>query len=153
VVGALLSDIRPDDVAVIAARMTPPRERLTGTWPADRRVLAGIRQLLRRWLRFQGANPDEVYDLTVAVQEACANAIEHAYRPGAQSFALDASANSGHVRIVVRDHGRWREPRGGRGRGRGLVLMRALTDVTEVLDGEEGTEVVLERSLGSRVAA
>jgi anti-sigma regulatory factor (Ser/Thr protein kinase) len=51
------------------------------------------------------------------------------------------------VRIVVRDAGRWRAPRGSN-RGRGLAIMRQLMDVADVRQTEAGTEVVLERALG-----
>ena len=73
---------RHDDVALLAARIEPVPEQLNGRWPAERSVLAGVRQLLRRWLESRGATADEVYDIVVACQEACANAVEHAYRPG-----------------------------------------------------------------------
>ena len=111
--------------------------------------LAGVRGLLRRWLRDRGANRDEVYDITVACQEACANAVEHAYRPGRASFALEAELDAGLVRLTVSDSGRWRPPRG-TNRGRGLLLMEALMDAVDVRHGESGTVVVLERRLGAR---
>ncbi len=41
-----------------------------------------MRPLLRRWLARWGAAEDEIYDIIVAVQEASANAVEHAYAPG-----------------------------------------------------------------------
>ena len=37
-----------------------------------------------------GAADDEIYDITVAVQEASANAVEHAYAPGAATFDVEA---------------------------------------------------------------
>ena len=51
-----------------------------------RTSLAGVRYLLGRWLRGRGATRDEIYDITVAAQEACTNAIEHAYSPGPAGF-------------------------------------------------------------------
>jgi len=149
VTGRLVPDRRPDDVAIIAVRVPRAPERLRASWPADKQVLAGVRGLLRRWLRDRGANRDEVYDITVACQEACANAVEHAYRPGRASFALEAEHDAGLVRLTVSDSGRWRPPRG-TNRGRGLVLMEALMDAVDVRQGESGTVVVLERRLGAR---
>jgi anti-sigma regulatory factor (Ser/Thr protein kinase) len=111
-----------------------------------------VRRLLRRWLRAHGATEDEVHDLTVACQEACANAIEHAYRPGEQHFELEAREDDGRIRLSVRDHGRWREPRGAN-RGRGIVLMRALTESVAIEHTDEGTVVVLERTLLRGAAA
>jgi anti-sigma regulatory factor (Ser/Thr protein kinase) len=87
----------------------------------------------------------------VAAQEACANAIEHAYRPGAQAFELDAVCEHRHVRVVGRDRGRWRPPRGTH-RGRGVLLMREPMESVDIRHRERGTEVVLERTLGRAVA-
>jgi len=146
VVAALVPDQRGDDVAMIAARVPAPPAQISGRWPADRVVLAEIRQLMRRWLRRCGASEDEAYDIVVAAQEACANAVEHAYGLGPQSFELEGSYERGRVRLAVRDEGSWRPPRGLH-RGRGLVLMRRLMDEVTVERGEMGTLVVMERML------
>ncbi len=116
-----------DDVAVIAARLEPLPEALRTRWPADSDALARMRPLLRRWLGRLGAGPDEIYDIVVAVQEASANAIEHAYAPGGAEFEVDADHAGGVVTVVIRDRGRWRAPRGTH-RGRGLSMMRALME-------------------------
>ena len=71
-----------DDVAVLAAAWSRWRTELRTRWPATAETLAAMRPLLRRWLARWGAEPDEIYDITVAVQEASANAVEHAYAPG-----------------------------------------------------------------------
>lgn len=145
-VAALVPGVRADDVAMIAVRVPAPPETISGRWPADRAVLVEIRQLMRRWLRRCGAGEEETYDVVVAAQEACANAVEHAYGPGPQSFALACSCVGGRVRVEVRDDGSWRPPRG-RHRGRGLVLMRRLMDEVTVERSDAGTLVVLERTL------
>jgi anti-sigma regulatory factor (Ser/Thr protein kinase) len=106
-----------------------------------------VRQVLRRWLRAHGATDDETHDVLVACQEACTNAVEHAYGPGSRSFALEATCEAGRARITVRDGGRWRPPRGA-SRGRGLPMMRELMDAVDVRHTDEGTVVVLERTLG-----
>ncbi|HEX5145540.1 MAG TPA: SpoIIE family protein phosphatase [Conexibacter sp.] len=142
----LVPDEPHDDVALIAARIPPPSERLHEHLPADRAVLASVRRTLRRWLRARGANEAEAYDIVVACQEACANAVEHAYRPGRHAFELEAECEAGVVRLTVRDHGRWRPPRGTH-RGRGMLMMEGLMDVVDVVRGDEGTVVVLERAL------
>jgi GAF domain-containing protein/anti-sigma regulatory factor (Ser/Thr protein kinase) len=141
-----------DDVAVLAARVAPLPERLRTTWPARAETLAGMRPLLRRWLSRWGAEPEEIYDITVAVQEASANAIEHAYGPVRATFEVEAVHEHGVITISVRDRGRWRAPRGTH-RGRGLGMMRSLMDSVEVEPGDQGTTVVLQRSLGRRAVA
>lgn len=147
----LVNGERADDVAILAARLEPVPERLSGRWPADRGVLAGIRQQLRRWLEARGASADEIFDIVVACQEACANAVEHAYRPGEHSFELDATYDRGRVRVTVRDDGRWRPPRG-TNRGRGVTMMRGLMDSVDIAHTDGGTTVVLERTLKAAVA-
>jgi anti-sigma regulatory factor (Ser/Thr protein kinase) len=152
VVDRLLSDEPEDDVAVIAARLPPLTEGLHSRWPAQPEALVAVRHLLRRWLRVHGASEDEAYDILVACQEACANAIEHAYGPGRAHFEVHAEHREARIRVTIRDEGRWREPRGVH-RGRGLVLMRSLMETVEVEHGTEGTVVVLERTLTAANAA
>jgi len=147
VVSRLVPDDPSDDVACIAVRVPPLTDDLRTTWKAAPESLAGVRYLLGRWLRGRGATRDEIYDITVAAQEACTNAIEHAYSPGPAGFEVTGDFAAGRVRIAVRDHGHWRAPRGSN-RGRGLPMMRALMDTVDVRSTGEGTEVVLERMLG-----
>jgi GAF domain-containing protein/anti-sigma regulatory factor (Ser/Thr protein kinase) len=147
----MLSEVQPDDVAIAAARIPPVPEALRERWPAEKTALAGVRQVLRRWLHARGATEDETFDITVACQEACANAVEHAYGPGSRWFEVEATYAEGTVRVVVRDEGHWRPPRG-TDRGRGLPLMRVLMQHVDVQHTDRGTEVVLERSLGREAA-
>jgi serine phosphatase RsbU (regulator of sigma subunit)/anti-sigma regulatory factor (Ser/Thr protein kinase) len=142
----------PDDVALLAARVTPLEDRLLTRWPARSESLAQVRHLLRRWLRHEGATDDEIYDVTVACQEACANAVEHAYAPGEEAFEVEAVRLGDDVEISVRDHGQWRRARGTH-RGRGMPMMEALMDSVHVQHTAEGTVVVLRRSLGRERAA
>ena len=135
-----------DDVVIVAARLPPLTDRLSGRWPADVYELAAVRQLVRRWLRRHGATAEETNDILIACQEACTNAVEHAYGPGLQWFDLDATYEAGRVRITVTDNGRWRPPRGVN-RGRGLPIMRELMDEVDVRHTSDGTVVVLERTL------
>lgn len=151
IISRLAPATRPDDVALLIARLQPVPAQLTGRWPARREELAGVRRLLRRWLHTRGAADDEIYDIVVACQEACANAVEHAYGPGDHSFELLATCDGGRVRLVVSDSGRWRPPRGEH-RGRGLAMMRGLMDAVEITRDDRGTAVTLERTLGDRAA-
>jgi serine phosphatase RsbU (regulator of sigma subunit)/anti-sigma regulatory factor (Ser/Thr protein kinase) len=152
IVDRLMVDEPEDDVAVIAARLPPLTEDLRTRWPAQPEALVAVRHLLRRWLRAHGASEDEAYEILVACQEACANAVEHAYGPGRAHFEVDAEHRAARIRVTIRDHGRWREPRGVH-RGRGLALMRSLMDTVDVEHGDSGTVVALGRTLGSADAA
>jgi GAF domain-containing protein/anti-sigma regulatory factor (Ser/Thr protein kinase) len=148
----MVPDPQPDDIAIAAARVPAVPEQLVARWPAEKSALAGVRRVLRRWLLAHGASEDETFDITVASQEACANAVEHAYGPGRRSFSLEATLEGGRVRVTVHDDGQWRPPRGTH-RGRGLPLMRALMETVDVQQSEAGTMVVLERTLGRAKAA
>ena len=136
-----------DDLAVIALRLSALPEHFRSAWPAEPGALRLLRQVLRRWLGKWGADEDEVYDITVAVQEASANAVEHAYAPGSAAFEVDARHDDGVITVVVHDHGQWREARGGAQRGRGMPIMRSLMETVEVARDEEGTTVLLRRRL------
>ena len=151
IVAKLVPEAPGDDVAFLAARVPPLADHLSTRWQATPESLAPIRYLLRRWLLNRGASEDEAFDITVASQEACANAIEHAYGPGLADFTVAANYDDGRVAIAVTDHGRWRAPRGDN-RGRGLPLMRELMDDVEITQGEDGTTVTLVRTLGSAAA-
>lgn len=140
-----------DDVAVLGARLDLLPDTLRTTWPASADTLATMRPLLRRWLARWGAAEDEIYDIIVSVQEAAANAVEHAYAPGAASYEVIGCYEDGVIAFQVRDRGRWRKPRGTH-RGRGISMMRALMETVEVTQDEEGTRVVLRRALGRRAA-
>jgi anti-sigma regulatory factor (Ser/Thr protein kinase) len=142
----------PDDVALLAARVTPLEDRLLTRWPARSESLAQLRHLLRRWLRHEGATDNEIYDITVACQEACANAVEHAYAPGDEAFEVEAVRLGDDIEISVRDRGQWRRARGSH-RGRGMPMMEALMDSVHVQHTAEGTVVVLRRTLGRERAA
>jgi serine phosphatase RsbU (regulator of sigma subunit)/anti-sigma regulatory factor (Ser/Thr protein kinase) len=143
---------RDDDLAVLAARTVPLADHLRTSWPADAEVLAPLRHLLRRWLRKWGATKDEMYDVTVSVQEACANAVEHAYAPGPAAFDLEATFADGTVTVTISDHGGWRPARGSN-RGRGFPMMEALMDGVDVHRSEAGTRVTLHRRLAGEAAA
>jgi GAF domain-containing protein/anti-sigma regulatory factor (Ser/Thr protein kinase) len=147
VVDEMVADGRPaDDVALLAARAEPLGDRIATRWPAQPEALSTVRHLLRRWLRHHGATDDEMYDITVACQEACANAIEHAYAPGDEAFEVEAVRSDSAIEITVRDHGRWRPARGTH-RGRGMSIMEALMKSVDVQHTADGTAVLLRRRL------
>jgi anti-sigma regulatory factor (Ser/Thr protein kinase)/putative methionine-R-sulfoxide reductase with GAF domain len=138
-----------DDIAVVALRVEPVDPALRVRFAADPRILSQMRRMLSRWLREQGAQPDEVDAITLASGEACANAIEHAYAPGVAYFELEALHADGLVTVAVRDAGRWRAPRG-TNRGRGLKIIAAAVDELDLHTTDAGTELVMRRRLRPR---
>jgi anti-sigma regulatory factor (Ser/Thr protein kinase)/putative methionine-R-sulfoxide reductase with GAF domain len=135
-----------DDIAIVAVHNEPVPERLALMLIAQPDTLADVRRALRRWLRARGAGDDDVATITLAVGEACANAVEHAYAPSPATYAVEATAEGRTVTIVVRDTGHWRLPRGAN-RGRGLTIMENAMDDLDVRQAEDGTEVVMTRDL------
>ncbi len=144
-----------DDLAIVAMQSTAIPDVLDLDLPADPNVLSGTRRLLRRWLREHGAEEPVLGELALAANEACANAIEHAYAPGPASFQLHALIESSDgsdpatVVITVSDSGQWRSPRG-ENRGRGLTIIEGATDDFEVNTSRAGTEVIMRRRIETR---
>jgi anti-sigma regulatory factor (Ser/Thr protein kinase) len=137
-----------DDVALLALRSVPlAPERMELRLPAEPLELGSVRRALRRWLAECEASEAESYDIILACNEACANAIEHAYGPGDASVQINAALSGNEVAIRVRDWGRWRDARGNN-RGRGLTLIETLMDsVNIVTSPDSGTEVSMTRRL------
>jgi anti-sigma regulatory factor (Ser/Thr protein kinase) len=136
-----------DDVALLILSVSRlPSQGFALDLPAEPEALSSVRQALDRWLSDAGTSRKDVHAIKVACGEACANAIEHAYRPGDAAFRIEASRGDREVLITVRDFGGWREPRG-TDRGRGLPMMEALMDSVQVEPSSQGTTVQLRRRL------
>ena len=87
-----------DDVAFIAARVPPltrPPDDALGRDAA--RASPRSATCCAAGCSARGATEDEAFDIIVAAQEACANAIEHAYGPGRAEFELEARYADGRV--------------------------------------------------------
>ena len=72
----------PDDIAVLAVRAVGLHEQIEVDVPAEAEQLAIVRHLIRRWVAAHGGTDDDCAAFAIAVTEACANAVEHAYGPG-----------------------------------------------------------------------
>ena len=135
-----------DDVALLAVRTHPATETLALRVGAEPRDLLSLRSRVRAWLMARGASAGEAGEITLAVNEAATNAVEHAYGLDDADFSVQARRDGQIVTVVVGDSGRWREPAGGL-RGRGVELMRGLMEDVEVESGPDGTTVVMRRRL------
>jgi serine/threonine-protein kinase RsbW len=83
-------------------------------------------------------------DIKLAVTEACANVVVHAYPGGAEGpMEVLASIDAGKLTVLVRDWGGGIRPRSDSpGLGLGLSLMAALAETVQLgRDDEEHTEV------------
>ena len=106
-----------------------------------------MRNAVNVWLGRAGASTEDAREITVAVNEVVANAIEHAYGLVDADFELEARQVGALVEFEIRDFGRWRNRRPSGDRGRGLDLARALMDSVDIHPGVDGTVVHLQRRL------
>ncbi|WP_069167811.1 SpoIIE family protein phosphatase [Nocardia altamirensis] len=171
VADAVLSRLRPtagydDDVAMVVYRQPPAPLRLDV--PAHPDELAALRRTLKAWLAAAAVPHDLASDLVAAANEACSNSIEHAYRngavpsgrpastdlsmgrtsraiprdPAAGLVHLTATCNTETVVITVADTGVWKPRSADPGyRGRGIDMMRALTEELDIDHTGPGTRV------------
>jgi anti-sigma regulatory factor (Ser/Thr protein kinase)/putative methionine-R-sulfoxide reductase with GAF domain len=136
-----------DDVALIAVQHAEIPTDLHMRLAAKPDVLADVRTALRRWLARVQIGGRPATEIILAVNEACANAVEHAYSPAPAEFELHASKTDGEVCFVVSDGGRWRSPRGAN-RGRGLTIINAAMDEVDLHSGDHGTQIRMRKRVG-----
>lgn len=121
-------------------------EAFSASVPADSALLFEFRQSLRTWLRTQ-VGPDTQDALMLAVHEAVANGVEHG---NGSRVLVDARVDDRGLVIEISTEGSW-EPESRQSdpldeRGRGLALMRGLTDELELLVDEDGVSIRLRPS-------
>ena len=117
-----------------------------GIWPAHPRQLAPIRRELRRWLAPLKMTGEAQEDMVLAVSEAAANSVEHAYpeATGDDTVELIFWTEPDGVCVEIVDHGLWQTPPTEHlARGRGIPLMRLLMDSVLIHYGPDGTSVLL----------
>ncbi|WP_232663476.1 ATP-binding protein [Pseudonocardia sp. TRM90224] len=118
------------------------------SWPADAEQLSVIRHQLARWLEPLQLTEEETADVVLAVDEAAANAVSHAYRgnrpDGPATVELTLWTEPGTLSIEVVDHGHWRppapDPETG---GRGIPLMSTISESVLIRFDERGSRVLL----------
>ncbi|WP_245950675.1 SpoIIE family protein phosphatase [Saccharothrix carnea] len=141
ITSSLLADGQDDDVALVVARHLPPP--LRDTVPARPAELSVMRRNVTAWAATAGLSADLLDDLQLALGEAAANAVDHAYPHGAPGdFTYNVATTAAGVRVTVRDYGRWRpEPEDKGYRGRGLQIIRAIGDGAVFDHTGDGTTV------------
>ncbi|MGH2629191.1 MAG: SpoIIE family protein phosphatase [Actinomycetota bacterium] len=138
---------RVDDVALLCARFQGVTSHVV-TVPARAEALATVRAAVDAWL--EDLHPPSALreDLVLAVSEASANAVEHAYRRGRTGEITIEGTKGRDVVLRVIDRGSWRGSGGDPSRGRGMHIMRSLVNDMEVERRADGTTIILRRSLG-----
>jgi PAS domain S-box-containing protein len=139
----LSGDISSDDDIVIACcRYSPAVAEFRRTIPSRASALAELRSDLIPWLTERHI---ATTDPLLAMSEACANAIGHAYLNQDTGPVHVALTDHGpHVTIRVIDHGKWRSPsRQNPHRGRGTSIMQKVAIRFKRESDESGTTVTI----------
>jgi serine/threonine-protein kinase RsbW len=126
--------------------------------PADARLLPRTRRAIAEYLAEIGASPEHVDDVILALDEACANVIRHAFPDNGEAhFRVSAEITDDEVEVSVEDHGVGFRPetidlRDGEGTsGRGLKMIRQLMTSVEVrspIEQGQGTRLLMRKRLG-----
>ncbi|MGH9179164.1 MAG: ATP-binding protein [Acidimicrobiales bacterium] len=125
--------------------------------PADARVLPATRQAVEGYLANLGTGDEERADVVLALTEACANAIRHAFpRPEGACFRLVTVITDADVQVSVEDDGVGFHPDDVPDQvevwdtsGRGLFIMNEVMNRVELVSPTEsgGTRVVMRKAL------
>ncbi|WP_428339661.1 SpoIIE family protein phosphatase [Mycobacterium sp.] len=152
VADAVLSELAPpggydDDIAIVVYRRPYPPLAIHRTVHADQ--LGELRHQLSGWLRGAGVAEERVADIVLAVNEAVANSIEHGYQGRKLGKIRVNGENDGaRVDLKIIDKGQWKPAPADPGvRGRGLLLIRAVSDWLELDCTAKGTTVSISFSL------
>ena len=138
----------PDSGSRSAPRPTPAD--LMIVLPAVSSSASLVRQRTRAWLDALGWPAHDGEDVVMAVNEAVANVVDHAYlgrahRGEVRVYGWPANPPGTHrVVITVADGGRWRPVPGDPGhRGRGLRMMHACMESVLIQPAAAGTTVIM----------
>ena len=135
-----------DDPVVVAAGFNrplpdPPADAATIT--VDLYTLPAVRRFVAEHANRAGLTPERAADLTIAVSELAANAVEHGGGIGELAIWPDDE----HLVCQLTDRGHLSDPLAGRipvpahapGGGRGLLLVHQLCDLVRVHTTPAGT--------------
>jgi serine/threonine-protein kinase RsbW len=118
------------------------------TLPAEVRWLAAVRRVIEAVAQLAGLGERGVYEVVLAVHEACANAIEHGYvGKSGQSLVVTCRSSGQGLEVRILDQGQPFDIAGApdlppdelREGGRGVFLIRRLMDEVESRRSPDGT--------------
>ncbi|GAA1836819.1 hypothetical protein GCM10009836_14210 [Pseudonocardia ailaonensis] len=153
ILAAVTAAAPPEEDAAALTGLAESVEYVHRSWPADASQLSVIRHELLGWLAPLGLDTDQTDDVVLAVDEAVANAVRHAYpddHPGDVQVTLWTEGQA--LCIEITDHGSWRPTGGvvtadGRG-GRGMLLMQHMVETVLVHFDDRGSRVLLRHRFG-----
>lgn len=131
---------RTDDAAMLLVRFAPVTalDLTLRAVPSQSEV---GRRALMRFARGCGLDQERAADLVLASCEAMNNAIEHAYSEESGAVRLRARRSNDELVVTIEDSGRWNDRPPHEDRGRGLVIIGALSDEMEICRRNDGTSV------------
>jgi anti-sigma regulatory factor (Ser/Thr protein kinase) len=116
--------------------------------PSCGKHLEEVRRFVEKAANECGLDDSQIYDIKVAVGEACANSIEHGSPSGEQNHVnISAYCNDKGLTVEISDEGQFKrraieyDSDGLHHRGRGMAFMLALMDEVDVKTGPRGTTV------------
>jgi anti-sigma regulatory factor (Ser/Thr protein kinase) len=117
------------------------------TLPARPENVAIVRQALAGMADAIGVEPALGADMKIAVTEACANAVMHAYGDGDGPLEVEMNTDATLLTVSVRDRGLGFKPLPAGDEhgplGFGLALIASLSDAFAITGGAGGTEVLM----------
>lgn len=118
-------------------------DSFSASYPAAAASVPAARAEVSEFAERAGAGPDELDTIRLAVSEAMANAVLHAYEQSPGTISVSATYLPGELWLFVADAGSgFRVRRNSRGLGLGLALIARLVDDFEILSrGAGGTEL------------
>jgi serine/threonine-protein kinase RsbW len=127
--------------------------------PVDVSSVPFVRGLCRQALEHLAVDREVVEEISLALTEACANAVQHA--GAGEDYQVEVDIDDRRCRISVHDTGRGFDPEAVAAAegsvlegGRGLALMRALVDTLQFRhEPGGGHRVTFEKALGLPVAS
>ncbi len=119
---------------------------VTVTLPRQRQAVGEARRLAASMLQELGAPTEHTEVISLALSEACTNAVEHS--SGHAPFTLHIECQADSVRLTVTSSGTFEPatlemPSPAALRGRGVPLMRTLMDEFDIIPGDASTTVTM----------
>ena len=120
--------------------------------PAERESLPVVRQALRSLGEAVDADVESLEDTELAVTEACANAIEHAYGDGPGTLEVSLVPQSNSMLVTVSDRGSGMPSPLDQARGGfGLPMIEGIASEFEIRPGpESGTDLAMTFDMGAQ---
>ncbi len=114
------------------------------TLPAHQDSLGLLRHVVRGFREAYGVAAATMDDIVLAVSEAAANVVVHAYGRRSGTITIVARSEGSLLHILVRDHGRGLMPPADTPKlGHGLSLMEHVAESLEVIGTPAGTDVLM----------